>query len=596
MADTARVIHPEFAPGRRILAVSDIHGNLPFFQGLLKQVNFTPEDILVLDGDILEKGRDSLALLRYVMELARTHTVYPVCGNCDGLVSRFFETDELDQGFYASYLPQHPESILRQLAEEMDYPDWRDFPGLRSALRARYPEIRAWLSGLPTILETEHLVFVHGGVPSLEHMEGLNRWRCMKNDDFRGQGHAFSKYVIVGHWPVTLYNGKVPSAAPIFDWDRKIVSIDGKQIGYRLFGDVDILDHGSAEPAVPVHVKPDGTTIDFWQWLDSLAPYEGGRDLLVKLAGAVVRYNYNWRVMVTLFNSSGKNGKSTFIRMLKACVGRGNCMSSTMGQLCDDRFALANLPGTVLVTCEDSDSGTYIRSTSRIKCIISHDPVVVERKGQDTFTYTPACMIVSASNDLPRTKDKTPAWQDRNIYVPFTAEFKGVADPTIASEWVVSEEFCQYMLYQALIKMDNYYELPEPDMAVALKQEFMAENDSVIEFLEWFEDLGTIDFLPNGYAWYLYREWLPKHRPNTSLPNEKAFLKHLAEVAVNSGRWLQPKEAGGRSCRFSVGAWCHCSDDVLDANVDRYSEPKTRGIVRNRFSAWAGPALPVSLR
>lgn len=227
MADTARVIHPEFAPGRRILAVSDIHGNLPFFQGLLKQVNFTPEDILVLDGDILEKGRDSLALLRYVMELARTHTVYPVCGNCDGLVSRFFETDELDQGFYASYLPQHPESILRQLAEEMDYPDWRDFPGLRSALRARYPEIRAWLSGLPTILETEHLVFVHGGVPSLEHMEGLNRWRCMKNDDFRGQGHAFSKYVIVGHWPVTLYNGKVPSAAPIFDWDRKIVSIDG---------------------------------------------------------------------------------------------------------------------------------------------------------------------------------------------------------------------------------------------------------------------------------------------------------------------------------------------------------------------------------
>lgn len=342
-------------------------------------------------------------------------------------------------------------------------------------------------------------------------------------------------------------------------------------------------DIPTAEPAVPVHVKPDGTTIDFWQWLDSLAPYEGGRDLLVKLAGAVVRYNYNWRVMVTLFNSSGKNGKSTFIRMLKACVGRGNCMSSTMGQLCDDRFALANLPGTVLVTCEDSDSGTYIRSTSRIKCIISHDPVVVERKGQDTFTYTPACMIVSASNDLPRTKDKTPAWQDRNIYVPFTAEFKGVADPTIASEWVVSEEFCQYMLYQALIKMDNYYELPEPDMAVALKQEFMAENDSVIEFLEWFEDLGTIDFLPNGYAWYLYREWLPKHRPNTSLPNEKAFLKHLAEVAVNSGRWLQPKEAGGRSCRFSVGAWCHCSDDVLDANVDRYSEPKTRGIVRKEI-------------
>ena len=155
MENTARVIHPEFAAGRRILAVSDIHGNLPFFRGLLQKVRFTPEDILVLDGDMLEKGRDSLAL------------------------------------------------------------------------RERYPEIRAWLAGLPTILETEHLVFVHGGVPSLEHMETLDRWKCMKNDDFRGQGHSFSKYVIVGHWPVTLYNPKVPSAAPLFDWDRKIISIDG---------------------------------------------------------------------------------------------------------------------------------------------------------------------------------------------------------------------------------------------------------------------------------------------------------------------------------------------------------------------------------
>lgn len=227
MENTACVIHPEFAAGRRILAVSDIHGNLPFFRGLLQKVRFTPEDILVLDGDMLEKGRDSLALLRYMMELSRTHTVYPICGNCDGLVFRFFETDELDGRFYASYLPQHPESTIRQLADEMGFEDWMDFPGLRAALRERYPEIHAWLAGLPTILETEHLVFVHGGVPSLEHMETLDRWKCMKNDDFRGQGHSFSKYVIVGHWPVTLYNPKVPSAAPLFDWERKIISIDG---------------------------------------------------------------------------------------------------------------------------------------------------------------------------------------------------------------------------------------------------------------------------------------------------------------------------------------------------------------------------------
>lgn len=223
----ARVIHPTFAPGRRILAVSDIHGNLPFFRGLLEQVHFSQQDILVLVGDILEKGQHSLELLRYVMELCRTHTVYPLCGNCDGLVLRFFEDDSWDSGFFTNYLPAHPESTLRQLAGEMGYAHWDDIPGLRRALRERYPDIWAWLGSLPTILETEHLVFVHGGIPSLEHMERLDSWKCMKNDDFMGQGHSFSKYVVVGHWPVTLYRPDIPSAAPLMDHQRKIISIDG---------------------------------------------------------------------------------------------------------------------------------------------------------------------------------------------------------------------------------------------------------------------------------------------------------------------------------------------------------------------------------
>ena len=223
----ARVIHPDFAPGRRILAVSDIHGNLPFFKGLLKKVQFTPDDILVLVGDMLEKGTQSLELLRFIMDLQKTHTVYPICGNCDGLVLRFFEDDSWDSGFFTTYLPAHPESILRQLADEMDFSNWSDLPAFRTALRAYCPEIWQWLKGLPTILETEHLVFVHGGVPTLEHMEDLDSWKCMKNDDFLGQGHSFSKYVIVGHWPVTLYNPTIPSAAPLMDHEKKIISIDG---------------------------------------------------------------------------------------------------------------------------------------------------------------------------------------------------------------------------------------------------------------------------------------------------------------------------------------------------------------------------------
>lgn len=103
-------------------------------------------------------------------------------------------------------------------------------PACGSAWRRTFPWVWDWLRSLPTILESEHLVFVHGGVPSLDRMEELDAWHCMKNDDYWGQGHSFAhtgKYVVVGHWPVTLYDPRIPSAAPIIDRARHIISIDG---------------------------------------------------------------------------------------------------------------------------------------------------------------------------------------------------------------------------------------------------------------------------------------------------------------------------------------------------------------------------------
>ena len=254
----ARVIHPHIPAGRRILAVSDIHGNLPFLKGLLEKVCFSQDDVLILLGDMLEKGKQSLDLLRFILELQKTHTVYPICGNCDGLVLRFFEDDSWDVGFFTNYLPAHPESTLRQLAAEMGFENWNDLPAFRTALRAYCPEIWQWLKNLPTILETEHVVFVHGGIPSLERMEELDSWKCMKNDNFLGQDHAFSKYVVVGHWPVTLYHPDIPSSAPIIDHKRRIISIDGACV-LKVDGQLNAL-------IIPDITKPDF----FWQSYDGL--------------------------------------------------------------------------------------------------------------------------------------------------------------------------------------------------------------------------------------------------------------------------------------------------------------------------------------
>ena len=35
--------------------------------------------------------------------VSQTHTLRPICGNCDELVLNFFETDEMDRRFFDSY-------------------------------------------------------------------------------------------------------------------------------------------------------------------------------------------------------------------------------------------------------------------------------------------------------------------------------------------------------------------------------------------------------------------------------------------------------------------------------------------------------------
>ena len=78
------VSRPKLDEGARILVVSDIHGNLPYFLGLLDKLSLRPSDQLILLGDLVEKGPESLATLRYVIhELPKRCRVYPLMGNCD---------------------------------------------------------------------------------------------------------------------------------------------------------------------------------------------------------------------------------------------------------------------------------------------------------------------------------------------------------------------------------------------------------------------------------------------------------------------------------------------------------------------------------
>jgi protein phosphatase len=182
-------------------------------------------------GDILERSEGSLDTLRYVMELSQTHTVHTLMGNCDNIIPAFVDgRSDIPLYFYERFFQIWGEKCtLVKMAHQAGVSVDRQagYPAAREAIREKFAPELAFLRDLPHIFANEDYIFAHGGVPREEKLEELDGYACMKDDDFLGQGRSFRRWVVVGHWPVTLYRGDISSDGPILLYDRHIASIDG---------------------------------------------------------------------------------------------------------------------------------------------------------------------------------------------------------------------------------------------------------------------------------------------------------------------------------------------------------------------------------
>ncbi|MDR0293687.1 MAG: metallophosphoesterase [Oscillospiraceae bacterium] len=163
---------------RRAVCVSDIHGHVDLLDRLLGTAGYTDRDTLLILGDIYLKGPRPEETLRRVMELSRAPGVHVLRGNCDDIM------------------------------------DWMT------------PEEAAWVEGLPHVIDAGDFVFVHGGLPS-EDLDGLDAWACMKNDNFLAKCPAFSRWLVVGHYPTFNYCYQIPCHNPILSAEKRVASIDG---------------------------------------------------------------------------------------------------------------------------------------------------------------------------------------------------------------------------------------------------------------------------------------------------------------------------------------------------------------------------------
>jgi len=182
MSEYAKIKQVHLPEGKRVLCISDIHGELDLFKKLLAKAAFCDEDTLVILGDMYSKGSRPHDTLKYCMKLSEHPNVHILRGNCDSGKHEFLSEPEV-----------------------------------------------CWLMDLPDVIESDEYIFVHSGLTSNNLKEQLAA-TCRKNNSFMHNAPAFDKWVIVGHMPVAMYCNEIPCLNPIINGEKRIVSIDGGNV------------------------------------------------------------------------------------------------------------------------------------------------------------------------------------------------------------------------------------------------------------------------------------------------------------------------------------------------------------------------------
>lgn len=170
----------------RTLVFGDIHGCLSQFDALLQSIAPTPQDHLILLGDLIDRGANSAGVINRVLKLEKSHHFTTILGNHEQMMLAARDPHEK----YSDWIRNGGDATLRSYA------------GVRSTLRDIPAEHWRFLENRPVnYLETGTHIFVHANaypdLPMEEQPDYMLRWeRCD-----RIAPHQSGKVIVCGHTP-----------------------------------------------------------------------------------------------------------------------------------------------------------------------------------------------------------------------------------------------------------------------------------------------------------------------------------------------------------------------------------------------------------
>lgn len=220
--------------------------------------------------------------------------------------------------------------------------------------------------------------------------------------------------------------------------------------------------------------------------------------------------------MVRIFGPTGSNGKSTLMKLFSYTLGFEN-----VGSFSSQRFTNYELADVMqrMLAYDDDEQGNRIpeEASSNLKSAITGDSLMVRQIRGKPESIRSSVQLVSLSNALPKSEDKTEGFARR-------LDWYEVDNKLIKSdEWferLFSEESTQYLielLVTSLIDLLNRrpMKLTEKSKRMLMtEKKFNHNNNSILGFIEeqgkdWFVN-RTVKSVSVAYEDYCYENDLNK--------------------------------------------------------------------------------------
>lgn len=140
--------------------------------------------------------------------------------------------------------------------------------------------------------------------------------------------------------------------------------------------------------------------------------------ILQEFTGYVIRggeYSYHKALWLS---GSGRNGKSTFLSVLKALIGAGNYSTLSIRQIINDKFSSADLDGKIANFSEET-SPEELSDSGPFKNLTGDGELLAQKKYGDPYSFRNRAKLIMTYNEVPMLKDLSPGMLSRPIIIPW---------------------------------------------------------------------------------------------------------------------------------------------------------------------------------